>query len=150
LPPGLLPASNDLRWTIVLRSETADGSRVSALLRRRVAMDPRGQAFLSDLPSECWILERSEELVMAAVWRFDRAASLAGREPWRRLAPEEQLSIRDPLAQNGEWLSGTTESLCLRCHGAREEESTATAFPATREAQLERAREVLKSSTNDE
>ncbi len=150
LPSGLFPASKDLRWTTVRRREMTNGSRASALLRHRVAGDGQGGALPLPLPSECWILERTGEEVRATVWRFDRAASLAGEEPWRRLPPEEEFSIRDPLVANGEWRSGNTASLCLGCHGVGKETPPVPLLPSTREAQLERVKEILAEMTADE
>lgn len=143
LPGGLLPAAKDLRWTTALRRETTGGRRESALVRHGVLRSIDGEPGPCMVASECWILERAGDEVKAAVWRFDRAASLAGEEPWRRLAPEEEFSIRDPLVANGEWLTGTTESLCLRCHGVGAKRSPAPLLPSTREAQLARVREIL-------
>ncbi len=129
-----------------MRSEAADGSWASALLRHRVVSDNEGGAGLLTLPSECWILERTDEEVRPTVWRFDRAALFAGEEPWRRLTPDEEFSIRDPLVANGEWRSGNTASLCLGCHGMGKETPPASLFPSSREAQSARVRKIFRDA----
>ena len=88
-------------------------------MRLRVELDPAGAPELSPLPSECWELSPAAGGMKPRVWRFDRVAWTAGREPWREIGPSETIAIRDP-ERAGAVIEGEMRSLCASCHGADE------------------------------
>jgi hypothetical protein len=114
--PGLLPSASDPRWTrsFIPRDRPDGGSRHRALVVRfRVTLDRRGSPLLLPIASECWELERGEDGATGNVWRFDRAEWLAGRDPWRRLPEETEITIHDP-ADPSKLVTGQVSSLAAR------------------------------------
>lgn len=141
--PGLLPSPFDLRWTraFVLRGRS-DGDRSHAVLVRfRVAIDRQGAPLLLPIASECWELEEGEGEAMASAWRFDRAEWLAGRDPWRQLPEEAEITIRDP-SNPSKLITGKVVSLAARFGG----QGLRTDAPGARGegAQLEAVARVLQ------
>jgi len=144
--PGLLPSAEDLRWTRRLRSRSGDGSR-SVLMRQRVELDPAGSPALSPLPSECWELSPVAGGMPGGgmeprVWRFDRVAWTAGREPWREIGPTETIAIRDP-ERAGAVIEGEMRILCVGCHGPGEAGRTRGTAPRP---QMDLVREALEDA----
>jgi hypothetical protein len=111
--PGLAPSAADPRWTRVLR-ERGNSAR-SALLRLRVASNSAGAALLLDLAAECWELQREDDGWRRSVWRFDRAEWLQGREPWRIVPGDAEITIRSPVDPST-ILTGAAGRLCGSCH----------------------------------
>jgi hypothetical protein len=129
--PGLAPSPFDPRWTLALRREAAPGGRARvALLRLRSGLDARRAPVLLPLASECWEIEEGGEDGAAAVWRFDRAEWLAGRDPWRRVPERSEITIRDP-ADPARLITGEVKPLCAGCHenGIARREPPAAAVP---------------------
>jgi hypothetical protein len=129
--PGVEPSDADLRWSRMFYSfeeppaaarreageEAERPPARAALLRLRMVAGPGGVPERSELPSECWLLERTPGgEVEPRLYRFDRAAWLAGEDPWRESAGEDLVAIRNPLAPEAPLLEGPLRSLCASCH----------------------------------
>ena len=138
---GLLPSAEDLRWTRRLRSRDAAGAR-SVLIRLRVELGTEGAPELSPLPSECWELSPGGGGMEPRVWRFDRVAWTAGREPWREIGPSETIAIRDP-ERAGHIIEGEMRSLCSRCHDRGEPDRERALAPRP---QIDLVREALEDA----
>lgn len=120
---GLRPSVEDPRWTRRMCRTSAGGETTEVLLLRlRVALLETGDPLLIPMASECWELRDGEgaEARPVRVWRFHRAAWVAGREPWALVPGTEPIEIHDPESAGARVLRGPARSLCGRCHAAWE------------------------------
>jgi mono/diheme cytochrome c family protein len=76
------------------------------------------------------------------VWRFDRVAWTAGREPWREIGPSETIAIRNP-ERAGTIIEGEMRSLCAGCHGPG---ASGRARAAAPRPQIDLVREALEDA----
>jgi hypothetical protein len=98
-----------------------------ALLSCRFIENPEGAIVRSQIPDECWLLERAQDGVEPRVFVVDRAAWLAaglsgGSPPaarvWLEVPREAPMRLRDPDRPGGAWLEGPMRELCRSCHPA--------------------------------
>jgi len=69
------------------------------------------------VPRECWTLERRDGVWSASVERFDRAAAVAGRDPWVEFDSDATIDFRDPFVAASQPRRATVAESCRPCHG---------------------------------
>jgi hypothetical protein len=144
--PGLLPSPFDPRWThAFVPGGEKRGRWRAVIVRHRAALDRAGAPLLLPVASECWSLEDGDEDAGGSAWRFDRAEWLAGREPWRRLPGEAEITIRDP-GDPSRLLTARAASLAARCRRGLRADAPASGGEAAQLEAVARALEGLLAS----